>query len=196
MAAPGWLLGCDTLSDCMKHERLRAFVGRVYTQELLPPDPAARSAAAPQVIRAFERFENPLNANGLLQSARPLLRRFSRAALPLIRAWADENFEPPRRLAFSLAATIMLLAGARANEKGRWEILRGTQVQALDDDPRALSVFATLSHDMPPEALAYAALADRELWDGADLRQIDGLEARVALDIANLQRRPDYLPEE
>ena len=26
MAAPGWLLGCDTLADCMKHERLRAFV--------------------------------------------------------------------------------------------------------------------------------------------------------------------------
>ncbi len=48
---------------------------------------------------------------------------------------------------------------------------------------------------MPPEALAYAVLADRELWDGEDLRQIDGLEARVALDIANLQRRPDYLPE-
>ena len=60
--------------------------------------------------------------------------------------------------------------------------------------PAALSVVATLSHDMPPEALAYAALADRELW-GEDLRSIDGLEARVALDIANIQRNPKYLPE-
>ena len=42
---------------------------------------------------------------------------------------------------------------------------------------------------------AYAALADRELWHGEDMRDIDGLEARVALDIANLQRKPDYLPE-
>lgn len=195
MAAPGWLLGCDTLSDCMKHERLRAFVGRVYTEELLPAGPDARQALAPLVIQAFERFENPLNRNALLPSACPLLSRFRRAALPLMRAWAEERFEPPRGLSFALAATIMLCAGARPNARGQYEIFRGTQVHILDDDPAALAVFATLSHDMPPEALAYAVLADRELWDGEDLREIDGLEARVALDIANLQRRPDYLPE-
>jgi len=195
MAAPGWLLGCSTLSDCMKHERLRHFVGRVYAEELLPADPAGRAALAPRVIQAFERFENPLNDNALLPSARPLLMRFRRAVLPIIRAWANENFEPPRLLSFALAATIMLYAGARPNAEGRYEIYRGTQVCALEDDPGVLAVFATLSHDMPPEALAYAALADRELWHGADLREIDGLEARVALDIANLQRRPDYLPE-
>ena len=74
-------------------------------------------------------------------------------------------------------------------------MFRGTQVHALIDDPSALAVFASLSHDMPPEALAYAVLADRELWRGADLREIDGLEARVALDIARLQREPGYLPE-
>lgn len=196
MAAPGWLLGCDTLAECMKHERLRRFVGETYMKELLPQDPAQRAAASSQVIQAFERFENPLNANGLLASAKPLLQCFSRAVLPIIRDWARENFEPPRRLSFALAATIMLYAGARPNEKGRYEVIRGTQIQPIDDDPRALSVFATLSHDMPPEALAYAALADRELWNGEDLRKIDGLEARVALDIANLQRQPDYLPEE
>ena len=195
MAAPGWLLGCDTLADCMKHERLRDFVGRTYTDELLPADPDARNAAIPRVIETFERFENPLTDNCILKSARPLLARLRRAALPLIRAWADERFEPPRRLSFALAATIMLYAGARPNGKGQYEVARGDQVQILEDDPAALAVFSTLSYDMPPEALAYAALADRELWDGADLREIDGLEARVALDIANLQRRPDYLPE-
>jgi tagaturonate reductase len=195
MAAPGWLLGCNTLSDCMKHERLRDFVGRCYADELLPADPDARAAIAPRVIQAFERFENPLNENALLPTARPLLMRFRRAVLPIMRAWADENYEPPRLLSFALAATIMLYAGARSNAEGRYEVYRGTQVFTLEDDPEALAVFATLSHDMPPEALAYAVLADRELWQGEDLREIDGLEARVALDIANLQRRPDYLPE-
>ena len=195
MAAPGWLLGCDTLADCMKHQRLRAFVGRAYTDELLSQDSAARNALTPQVVQVFERFENPLTDNDLLRSARPLLRRFREAALPLIRAWADESFEPPRQLSFALAATIMLYAGARPNAQGRFEVARSNQTHLLEDDPAALAVFATLSHDMPPEALAYAALADRELWDGADLRQIDGLEARVALDIANLQRRPNFLPE-
>jgi len=194
MAAPGWLLGLNTLSDCMKHEALRDFVGRATMEELLPADPDLRAADAPYVIRAFERFENPLNDNAILRAARRPLRLFQRAALPLIRAWAEERFEPPRRLAFALAATIMLLSGARPNAEGRWEVLRGSEVHRIDELPEALKVFATLSHDMPPEALAYAALADRELW-GCDLREIDGLEARVALDLANIQRNPKYLPE-
>ena len=49
--------------------------------------------------------------------------------------------------------------------------------------------------DGRPYLHLHVTLADRELWHGADLRDIDGLEARVALDIANLQRRPDFLPE-
>ena len=195
MAAPGWLLGCNTLSDCMKHERLRAYGGRVYTEELLPADPDERAALAPLVIQSFERFENPLNDNVLLPVVRPLLARFSRAVLPIVRAWALEHFEPPRLLSFALAATVMLYAGAKPNAQGRYEVYRGTQVHTLEEDPGALAVFATMSHDMPPESLAYAVLADRELWHGEDLRDIDGLEARVALDIANLQRKPDYLPE-
>ena len=195
MAAPGWLLGCNTLADCMRHEALRAFVGRTYMGELLPADPAARAADVPAVVRAFERFENPLNDNAILRVAAPLLRRFRRAVLPLMRDWADAHFEPPRHLSFALAATIMLYAGARPDDRGRYEVLRGDEVHRLADDADALAVFATLSHDMPPEALAYAALADRDLWRGADLREIDGLEARVALDIANLQRDPGFLPD-
>ena len=194
MAAPGWLLGLNTLADCMRHEALRAFVGRAYMEELLPESEAERAGDAPYVIRAFERFENPLNDNAILRAAAPLLGRFRAAALPLIKRRAEERFEPPRRLAFALAATVMLCAGARPDEKGRYEVLRGSERHALSDDPAALAVFATLSHDMPPEALAYAALADRELW-GEDLREIDSLEQRVALDIANMQRNPRYLPE-
>lgn len=192
LAAPGWLLGCDALSDCMKHERLRAFAGRAYMDELMAGLP--RESAAPRVIETFERFENPLSRSPILAAAAPLLRRFRLGALPLIRAKAAEDFEPPRRLSFALAATIMLYAGARQNpDTAAYEVQRGQHVETLRDDPAALAVFATLSHDMPPETLAYAALADRALW-GEDLRDIDGLEARVALDIAAIQRDPATLP--
>ena len=193
LAAPGWLRGHNTLSDCMKDEALREFAGKAYMEELIARDDVSRAKDAPYVIRAFERFENPLNDNVILRVAAPLLGRFRSAALPLIRAWARENFEPPRKLSFALAATIMLYAGARPDDRGRYEVLRGDERHALADRPEDLAVFSTLSHDMPPEALAYAALADRELW-GADLRDIDGLEQRVALDIANMQRDPRYLP--
>ena len=200
MAAPGWLNGCATLRDCMTSERLRRFAGEGMLREVLPALAEAgmdRGALEARAIESFGRYENPLNRVFVLEAARPLLGRFSGAALPIVRRWAEEHYEPPRRLAFALAATLMLYAGARKNpETGRWEVARGRSAEPLYDDPEALSVFAAFSHDMPPETLAYAALADRALWNGADLRRIEGLEARAALDIAAMQRDPAFLPEE
>ena len=198
MAAPGWLNGCDTLSDCMKHERLRQFVGRAFTGELMPAAASIpREALEKRVIESFTRYENPLSRSRILRCSKNLLDFIAESAVPVMRAWADGHFEPPRAMAFALAATIMLYAGARFDDKtGRWQVARGRQLETLWDDPEKLQIFSTLAHDMPPETLAYAALADRELWRGHDLRDIDGLEARVALDIAAIQREPGYLPED
>lgn len=195
MAAAGWLNGCDTLCDCMKHARLRQFVGECFTEEIMPAlSDLDRQAVERAVIESFARYENPLNRNRILRAADHLIERFRRGMLPLLRRLSDETFEPPRRMAFALAATIMLYAGARVSGDGsRYEVARGRQAEAIHDDPAVLEGFSTLAHDMPPESLAYAALADRELWQ-ADLRQIDGLEARVALDIAAMQREPGYIP--
>ena len=196
MAAPGWLNGCDTLSDCMKHDRLRKFLGETFTRELLPMlNGLPREAVEARVIESFGRYEDPLNRNRLLRAVGDPLDWFITDGVPMMRAWAYENFEPPRGMAFALAAAIMLLAGARPNPKSnRYEVARGRLTEPLEGAPERFALFATLSHDMPPEALAYAVLADRELW-GADLRDIDGLEARVTLDIAAMQREPGYLPE-
>ena len=198
MAAAGWLNGCDTLADCMNHQRLRRFVGEGFTEEILPALSVIDKAAVEQcVIDSFERYVNPLNRNRVLRAADHLLTRFTRGPLQVMRHIAEADFEPPRRLAFALAATIMLYAGARrAPKTGLYEIARGKTMETIHDDPALLKVFSTLSHDMPPESLAYAALADRELWGGVDLRDIDGLEARVALDIAAMQREPSFLPDD
>lgn len=195
MAAPGYLLGCDTLNDCMRHERLRAHTGSTFFEEIIPGAPFAREEIAPYVIAVCERFENPLNHNPILRSSHHLFRRFVRGVLPLMREWARENFEVPRRMGFSLAAAIMLYAGVRPNQAGIYEVARGAQTHILEDDPEILRAFARLSHDMPPESLAYAVLADRDLWNGLDLRQIDGMESRVTFDIAAIQRNPTFLPE-
>ena len=196
MAAPGWLNGLDTLRDCMENERLRRFVGEGFTRELMPClTDSDRAAVERTVIESFERYENPLNRNRILRAAGNLVSHLSLGALTAIRQLADEHFEPPRRLSFALAATIMLYAGARLNPtSGFYEVARGKRLESLHDDPAVLARFSTLSHDMDPESLAYAALADRELW-GRDLREIDGLMERVTLDLAAMQRRPDYLPD-
>jgi len=81
----------------------------------------------------------------------------------------------------------MLYAGARQNDAGVYEVVRGEKAAAVYDDAGILESFSRLAHDMPAESLAYAALADWEIW-GADLREVDGLEMRVAFDLSSIQR--------
>lgn len=188
IAGSGYLAGCDTLYQCMKKEELRTFIGRAFFDEIIPSAPWTREEITPYVVSAFERFENPFNENDILESAPRLFHRFMTGVLPVIRTWATENFEAPPLLGHGLAAAIMLYAGARPNADGVFEVARGQQTHILHDDSEILKACAFLAHDMPAEALAYAALADRTLWSGQDLREIDGLESRVTFSIAAIQQ--------
>ena len=185
--AAGYLCGKDSFAQVMKDEELRNWIGRAFFDEILPSLRESREEIAPAVISTFERLENPMNNMPLLDVGRDCMLDFRDSILPSMRAYAEENFEAPGKLAFGLAAAIMLCAGARANEAGEYEVLRGDERAVLHDDPEILAAFSQLSHDMPAETLAYAALADRSVW-GDDLRQIDGLEMRVAYDLASIQR--------
>ena len=193
MSALGWLNGLDTLNDCMNCERLRRFVGEAFTGELMSAFPDIDQE---YIIECFERYSNPLNRNRILRASQNMLSRFLEGPARVIRQIANRDFEPPRRLSFALAATVMLYSGARKNPKtGIYEVMRGNTVEAIHDESERLEIFSTLSHDMPPEALAYAVLADRELWQGNDFREIEGLESRLSLDIAAIQRDPGFIPD-
>lgn len=185
--AAGYLCGKNSFAEVMRDEEMRSWIGRAFFDEILPSLSETREEIAPAVISTFERLENPMNDMPLLDVGRDCMLDFRDSILPSMRAYAEENFEAPGKLAFGLAAAIMLCAGARANEAGEYEVLRGDERAVLRDDPEILAAFSHLSHDMPAETLAYAALADRSVW-GDDLRQIDGLEMRVAYDLASIQR--------
>ena len=186
-ACAGYLAGKNNYAGVLKDETLRAWIGRSFQDELLPALPYSREEIAPDIISAFERLENPMNDMPLLDIGRNLFGRFSRSILPAIRAYAQENFEAPRHIALALAAAIMLYAGARPEADGSYWVARGDEKHRISDDPEILEAFSRFSHDMPAETLAYAALADRDIW-GCDLREIDGLEMRVAYDLASIQR--------
>ena len=183
MAALGCLRGDETLAECMKDEPLRELVGRAMLDELLPFAPMTREAATPDLIACFERYANPMNDNAVLSCARGLIGKFNAGVLPAMRAYAAEHGEPPQRLTVALAATVLLYADARRTDSG-WETVVGQETRALHESPQVLESFSRLSSDMDPESLAYAVLSDRELWNGADLRQIEGLPARLAENLA------------
>lgn len=180
----GYLCGLDSFAEVLKDEALRGWIGGAFYEELLPYLPDGKEAA---IISTFERLENPLNRMPLLSIGQNLLSSFAESLLPSMRRYADEHFEAPPRLSLGLAAAIMLYAGARPDEKGRYCVARENKTEAIHDRPEVLEAFSRLSHDMPAESLAYAALADRGIW-GEDLRELDGLEMRVSYDLSSIQR--------
>lgn len=188
LCAPvGFLCGMDTFAQTLRDEKLRAWIGRAFYEEVLPALPWSREECAPWVISAFDRLENPMNDLPLLEIGRGLLKHFPYTVLPAVRSWSEREFEAPKRLSIALSAAIMLYAGARRGESGNFEVQRGESKFRLSDDEIILDSFSRLAHDVPSETLAYAALADRDLW-GADLREIDGLEFAVACALASIQR--------
>lgn len=183
----GYLSGKDNFAQTLGDEKLREWIGRAFFDEIMPALPYARDEIAPEVISAFGRLGNSMNDVPLLEVGRGLLKNFPYTVLPAIRFWAEREFEAPRRLSLALAASIMLFAGARRNDQGVYEVAHGDKNTVIYDDPEILETFSRFSHDLPAETLAYAVLADRAVW-GADLREIDGLEMRVAFDLSSIQR--------
>ena len=186
-ACTGYICGMNTYAEVMKDEGMRGLIAHAFFDEILPLLPWGKDEIAPYVITSFERLENPMNAVPLMDIARDMLKNFPETVLKSIAAYADKTFEAPRCLSLALSAAIMLYAGARQDENGRYKVVRENASHVIADDEEILESFARFSHDMPPETLAYAALADRSCW-GADLRDIDGLEMRVAYDLAAIQR--------
>lgn len=184
-ASVGFLSGMNSFSQVLRDEKLRSFIGHAFFDELLPVLPWTREEISPCVISAFSRLENSMNEIPLPDAC--LFRGFGRSLLPSICAYAQREFEAPPRISLAFAAAIMIYAGARRNADGQYEILRGKDKHILRDDPFFCEAFSQLAHDMPAESLAYAVLADRDLW-GEDLREIDGLELRLSLDLSSIQR--------
>ena len=186
-AGLGYLAGKHNFAGVLSDAALRGFIGRTFTQEIIPALPLPEGQAAQAVISAFSRLENRQNNMPLLEIGSGLVSGMPRSVLPAIRTYAEREFDAPKRLTLALAAVVMLYAGARANAAGQWEVARGEEMNPIYDEPEVLSLFSTLAHDMPAETLTYAVLADRSLW-GEDLREIPGLEMRLSFDISAIQR--------
>jgi len=133
-----------------------------------------------------QRFENPFNRHMLLSIALNSVSKYAARVLPMLEDYVSSRGEPPRCLTFSLAALIMMYAGARMNASGGYEGIRDGQPYPIMDDVHVLSMFSHLSCDMPPEQLAYAVLADHSLWD-RDLRCIPGLEDLLSSQLRDIQ---------
>ncbi|MBQ8080872.1 MAG: hypothetical protein IJ240_03130 [Clostridia bacterium] len=169
--------GKDTVADCMADETIRPFFGRMLQTELMPLMPKeGRDEAVIAACRYLSFRPTSLRVNDLLDG---LIDTFSLYILPDVTA-------KRKGLVLSLAALILLFAGARRVEGGYSLIGSDGSAVILTRDEEALRSFSRLSCDMQADSLAYAVLSDVAIWN-RDLRQEEGLEEALTAAIQDIQ---------
>ena len=185
LLAPGVLLGLDTVKDCMKDETLRPFMGHALLHEIMPSMGYGRDILDPLAMAVCRDMENPSVTQPLSLLAHNGVRAWADQALPLLLAYQDREDALPPCLCMSLSALIMLFSGVKRREKGYAYLKKGEDCFVTEDE-EILASFARLSCDMPPDALSYAVLSDRTIWE-RDLRDVPGLEEKIAGQLRDLQ---------
>lgn len=187
IAPSGYLLGYETLGECMRDPGLRAFFGHALLDEIMPcVETPARGEVEQLAMALCREMEGPLASQPLFPFTQNGVRAWAAQALPLLELYARKRGAVPPCLCFGLAALIMLFAGARRTSEGAYEGFRQEEGYPLEEAEEILAAFSRLSCDMPPEMLAYAVLSDQDIW-GRDLREIPGLEDAAAGQLRDLQ---------
>ncbi|MBR3106077.1 MAG: hypothetical protein IKH30_02700 [Clostridia bacterium] len=182
----GMLAGLDTVRDCMKDETIRAFLGHTLLHEIMPCLGEHRDILDPVAMAVCKELEEPAVIQPLALLLQNAVRAWASQVLPILKNYVERDEHLPPCLCMSLAALIMLFAGTRQEDDGRYTILKNGERCFVSEDEEILASFSRLSCDMPPESLAYAALSDRAIWD-EDLREISGLEDLIADQLRDLQ---------
>lgn len=182
----GFLGGNETVGECMRDEDARAFMGHALMYEIMPQLPIGREAVDRATIAACGELDNVEKEEAVLPRLNDAFEKWRASVLPLILR-AQEKDEPlPACLCMSLSLLIMLYAGLTPDGAGGYTLRReggDARLLAAED---TLYAFSRLSCDMPPESLAYAVLSDRAIW-ARDLRDVDGLEEKIAGQLRDLQ---------
>ena len=186
IAPAGYLMGLNTVKECMKDEEMRAFLGHALLHEIMPLIPLQKADVDQLAMELCGEMEKPDIARPLLSLTQNGVRAWEKQALPLLEKFESREGILPPCLCMGLSILIMYFSGAKRNAQGAYEGLRAGEAYTAQEDEEVLLAFSRLSPDMPPETLAYAVLSDRDIWE-KDLREIDGLTEKITDQIRDLQ---------
>jgi tagaturonate reductase len=169
MVPIGYLLGLESVRECMEHKALAKFLMDELYQEIIPsldlPEDESRQFAED----VFDRFRNPSIHHRLLSIAVNSSTKVRTRILPSILAYQQKHQTIPKRLVLAMAAFIRFY-------KGEW---KGDKIP-LSDNVEVIDWFQEqwqISDSV--ESLVRSALENEMLWN-SDLTQVDGLQKHLS----------------
>lgn len=162
--------GQTTVYDCMKNEKLRAFLLETLDQEIVPfvsDDLAATKEFSDSVL---DRFENPYLNHQLTSILLNSVSKWRARDLPSFQDYYRKNGCIPPHLTKGFAYLVKLYQGARKGENGYVTSLPGREIPLVDD----LSYLTYFENG----GTVASFMADETAW-GEDLTRYEGFLPQV-----------------
>lgn len=191
-ALAAFLYGKDTVKECMDDETILAFMKKGIGEEILPTLDLPPEELSSYAAVVLERFANPFIRHYLLSISLNSVSKFKTRVLPSILEYCRRKGEPPRCLAFSLAALLAFYKGEEVRGTALVGDRNGSEY-CIQDSPGILEFFSTLwrQHDgsrSGTQHLAVSVLKRIDLWD-TDLNEIEGLTSAVVRYLHDILER-------
>lgn len=164
MVMLGYLIGLESVKQCVEHPDLGQFLSDVADKEIIPVLDLPESELKQFRQDTFDRFHNPSIHHRLLSIAVNSSAKVRNRIVPSIKTYYQKHQVLPTRLVLALAAFIRFY-------KGEWN----HHTIPLQDEAAALQFFNDIWGDNRTSSQRVeAALGNTALWDD-DLNQIPGL---------------------
>lgn len=175
----GLMLGAITVYDCMKDERLSAFVSNTLKEEIIPfvsNDVLATTKFAESVS---QRFLNPFLNHQLTSIALNSVSKWKARNLPSFKDYYNRYGKIPTNLTVGLSYLIALYKCVKLNGD-KYEVELKNRTIELSDDKKYLDYFA---NNQPIGEF----LSNIDVW-GEDLTAYDGLLNAVEENVEKIEK--------
>ena len=167
MVAPGYLVGLETVRQCVEHPVMGAFLRDLVYDEIIPSMDLPQDELKQFSDDVFDRFRNPYIHHHLLSIAVNSSTKMRTRLLPTIKCYHKKYNVLPERVVMAFAAFIRFY-------KGEWQ----GEAIPLSDDPAVIDRFKQRWDTNDIEDVVTAVLQDEALWH-ENLSSIVGLHERL-----------------
>ncbi len=179
MVAVGYLLGLETVKNCMDSPLLSTFIEQLLYEEICPSLPFPQEELLTYANEVLDRFRNPFLEHKLLTISLNSISKSAVRIVPSIKSYLSKTGELPQRLCFALAALFVFYNGRRSGNSF-----------TLSDTKDVMSFFSNLynQHPLPASSvneICPLILANEGFW-GEDLNDISGLTECVSKHMKNI----------
>lgn len=169
MVPIGYLLGLETVRECIDHDVLGRFLQDEVEQEIIPSMDLLESELQQFAEATLDRFRNPALHHRLVSIMVNSSAKMNTRIVPTIIAFYEKHGQLPQRAVLAVAAFIRLY-------QGNWQ----GQAVPLSDDEAIMQWFAEQWQSCETvEDVVEAVLNNQSLWSD-DLAQIEGLTSLLS----------------